>query len=205
MNSYGGDAVRTINVYISNFNFYYTTSIRTILNLHFVAMETEVSYTSDIQKLPYCDVAFLSPEIMLAHELSDANILNENISKIIVILSQKRFTIFPKNTKWILGIHHTPQDLLVLTEHILGIRQSDVDKHIMHYIAQSSFYRFTPRQQDVIKLMLKEVTPSRISTSLNISEKTVSSHKRSIMKKFNLNRPIDLFYWLKIYKKFYLS
>ncbi len=162
-----------------------------------------MSYTSDIQKLPYCDIAFLSPEIMLAHELSDVNILNYNMSKIIMIISQKRFAIFPKNAQWVLGVDHTPQDLVVLTEHILGIRLSDVDKHIVHSIVQSSYYHFTPRQRDVIKLMLKEETPSRISTSLNISEKTVSSHKRNIMKKFNLNRPIDLFYWLKIYKKFY--
>lgn len=54
----------------------------------------------------------------------------------------------------------------------------------------------THRQQQIMRLLAKGVTPAEISMQLNISIKTVSSHRGAVMKKFGFNRKIELYNWL---------
>lgn len=54
----------------------------------------------------------------------------------------------------------------------------------------------TDRQQQIMRLLAKGVTPAEISMQLNISIKTVSSHRGAVMKKFGFNRKIELYNWL---------
>ncbi len=52
------------------------------------------------------------------------------------------------------------------------------------------------RQRQIMRLLAKGVTPAEISMQLNISIKTVSSHRGAVMKKFGFNRKIELYNWL---------
>ncbi|QJU41461.1 response regulator transcription factor [Serratia marcescens] len=54
----------------------------------------------------------------------------------------------------------------------------------------------TYRQRQIMRLLAKGVTPAEISIRLNISIKTVSSHRGAVMKKFGFNRKIELYNWL---------
>ncbi|WP_230329022.1 LuxR C-terminal-related transcriptional regulator [Serratia sp. YC16] len=54
----------------------------------------------------------------------------------------------------------------------------------------------TSRQQQIMRLLAKGFTPAEISMRLNISIKTVSSHRGAVMKKFGFNRKIELYNWL---------
>lgn len=54
----------------------------------------------------------------------------------------------------------------------------------------------THRQQQIMRLLAKGVTPAEISMQLNISVKTVSSHRGAVMKKFGFNRKVELYNWL---------
>ncbi len=52
------------------------------------------------------------------------------------------------------------------------------------------------RQRQIMRLLAKGVTPAEISMQLNISIKTVSSHRGAVMKKFGFSRKIELYNWL---------
>ncbi|HAT4999475.1 TPA: LuxR family transcriptional regulator [Serratia marcescens] len=52
------------------------------------------------------------------------------------------------------------------------------------------------RQRQIMCLLAKGITPAEISARLNISVKTVSSHRGAVMKKFGFNRKIELYNWL---------
>lgn len=54
----------------------------------------------------------------------------------------------------------------------------------------------TYRQRQIMHLLAKGVAPADISMRLNISVKTVSSHRGAVMKKFGFNRKIELYNWL---------
>ncbi|MGL1812358.1 UNVERIFIED_CONTAM: LuxR family transcriptional regulator [Serratia marcescens] len=54
----------------------------------------------------------------------------------------------------------------------------------------------TSRQQQIMRLLAKGLTPADISVRLNISVKTVSSHRGAVMKKFGFNRKVELYNWL---------
>ncbi|HFF8453766.1 LuxR C-terminal-related transcriptional regulator [Serratia marcescens] len=54
----------------------------------------------------------------------------------------------------------------------------------------------TTRQRQIMRLLAEGLTPAEISMRLNISIKTVSSHRGAVMKKFGFNRKIELYNWL---------
>ncbi|MBE4976006.1 LuxR family transcriptional regulator [Serratia sp. X3] len=54
----------------------------------------------------------------------------------------------------------------------------------------------TVRQRQIMRLLSKGVSPADISVRLNISIKTVSSHRGAVMKKFGFNRKVELYNWL---------
>ncbi|WP_413713603.1 helix-turn-helix transcriptional regulator [Serratia marcescens] len=54
----------------------------------------------------------------------------------------------------------------------------------------------TGRQRQIMRLLAKGIAPADISARLNISIKTVSSHRGAVMKKFGFNRKIELYNWL---------
>ncbi|MBN5225169.1 helix-turn-helix transcriptional regulator [Serratia ureilytica] len=55
---------------------------------------------------------------------------------------------------------------------------------------------FSPRERSVITYLQKGKSQSQIAEKMNISVKTVHSHKRSVMKKMGLNRNYDFIMWL---------
>ncbi len=56
----------------------------------------------------------------------------------------------------------------------------------------SVFSRLTPREREILQLVAEGLTSEEIASRLFISVKTVSSHRRHIMKKLNLNSIAEL-------------
>lgn len=55
------------------------------------------------------------------------------------------------------------------------------------------------RQEKMIMCYLSwEMTPTAIARRLNVSIKTVSTHKRAVMKKMNFHRNAELYHWLRV-------
>lgn len=54
----------------------------------------------------------------------------------------------------------------------------------------------TARERDIMHCLSLEMRPAAISRYLNISTKTVSSHKATIMRKLGFSKNIELYHWL---------
>ncbi|MBL4701610.1 MAG: helix-turn-helix transcriptional regulator, partial [Phycisphaeraceae bacterium] len=50
----------------------------------------------------------------------------------------------------------------------------------------------TQRENEVLKLVMEGQTSREIASHLHRSEKTIQLHRANIMKKFNVNRVVDL-------------
>lgn len=56
---------------------------------------------------------------------------------------------------------------------------------------------FTPREVDIIKLVLDEYTSSEIAGELNLSQATVDTHRKNINRKSETNTPLGLSKFLR--------
>lgn len=56
--------------------------------------------------------------------------------------------------------------------------------------------KISQREREVLLAIAAEIPPSQIAKRLNISAKTVSSHKLTAMHKLGFNRTHDLYHWL---------
>ena len=57
---------------------------------------------------------------------------------------------------------------------------------------QSMIQTLTPRESEVLALVMEGQTSREIATALHRSEKTIQLHRANIMKKFNVRRVVDL-------------
>ena len=55
---------------------------------------------------------------------------------------------------------------------------------------------FTRRETEILRYLARGISNGAVARFLQISEKTVSAHKRNIMSKLNMIRPAELNYWL---------
>ena len=59
-------------------------------------------------------------------------------------------------------------------------------------IYDSSYISLTSREQEVLRLLAENLTAKEIGDKLFISPKTVDNHRSNIMRKLDLQRPLDL-------------
>lgn len=57
-------------------------------------------------------------------------------------------------------------------------------------------HNLTRRETEILRYLARGISNGGVARFLNISEKTVSAHKRNIMTKLNMVRPAELNYWL---------
>lgn len=59
-------------------------------------------------------------------------------------------------------------------------------------VAQPKINVLSPREKEVLSLITKGHTTQRIAEILHLSVHTINSHRKSILKKFNLKSPVEL-------------
>ena len=84
--------------------------------------------------------------------------------------------------------------------------QDFISKNLTNYLIKnyrdgnqtnSILNRLTDRETQVLKSLIEGLTQQQISNQLNLSIKTISTYKRSIMTKFNVNNEIELLKFCK--------
>ncbi|HGM6909625.1 TPA: LuxR C-terminal-related transcriptional regulator [Serratia marcescens] len=58
--------------------------------------------------------------------------------------------------------------------------------------------QLTPQEKTVMQYLRWEMTPTTIARCLKVSIKTVSTHKRAVMKKMHFQRDAELYHWLRL-------
>lgn len=94
-----------------------------------------------------------------------------------------------------LSRHSRPQMLLALVDEVLKVQGEPVPPALCPCCMSLSL---TEREVEVMRYMSWELTPKSLPRYLNISHKTVSSHKRAVMRKLGFRRNAELYHWLRL-------
>lgn len=183
-----------VKIIIADTNIYFAEGVRSLLTYHLNNHGMSVLFINDLNHLPFADLAFISLEMLPV--FNSNNMYHNMPQKNVLLTSNLNLVTVPRGIGWFFHRSHTQRDLLELTDVILDIKYSDVDKYDISQSVSSSMERLTKREEQVIILISKGISHARISKIMNIKTKTVSSHKRNAMKKFNLSNTIDLHFWI---------
>jgi len=127
------------------------------------------------------------------------NINNYKQIKIIVLTSFKKLSLFKK--LYSIGIDgylskNTSQfELFKAISHIISNEkyyESNIYNAFLKADSSSEDLDFTPREIDVLKLILDEKTTSEIAIALEISPYTVEGHRKNLLQKTNSKNVVGL-------------
>jgi DNA-binding NarL/FixJ family response regulator len=76
--------------------------------------------------------------------------------------------------------------------HLPAITQSALVKEWLNHGDQAPRDPLTPREQDVVKLIAEAYTNRQIGEILNVSEKTVESHRANVLAKLGMRDRVEL-------------
>lgn len=95
----------------------------------------------------------------------------------------------------ILYRHQSVSTILQLIENTLYSQQLPPEE--MQQTAKICLHEpLTPREQEVLFHLKQGKAHASVASCMGIKEKTISSHKRSAMKKLNFRRTSELFHWM---------
>ncbi|CAI1725651.1 TPA: LuxR C-terminal-related transcriptional regulator [Serratia fonticola] len=189
---------RHLTIFSSDQNTYFTYGMGLILDEHFSEKEISMNFTTDINNYRSADIAFIPanstesrlPQILCSWMKISCPILfivaDSNLEMIIKTpISKRKYHFFSKN-----------QSIETLKQQIDNALQQDE-------LLQNVPLRFSPRQYltareiEIMQCIITGMKLGHIAQKLNISVKTVSHHKRNVMRKLNFKRNAELFYWLQ--------
>ncbi|KMV68200.1 LuxR family transcriptional regulator [bacteria symbiont BFo1 of Frankliniella occidentalis] len=75
-------------------------------------------------------------------------------------------------------------------------QQQDIRNIFIPTCSIRSENNLTRRETEILRYLARGISNGGVARFLQISEKTVSAHKRNIMSKLNMIRPAELNYWL---------
>ncbi|CAI1946165.1 MULTISPECIES: helix-turn-helix transcriptional regulator [Serratia] len=87
-----------------------------------------------------------------------------------------------------------PQAVLTLVEE--GLRTTEGDEASTALCSYCTSLALTEREREVMRCLSQTRPLKRLHLHLNISPKTISSHKRTVMRKLGFRRNIELYHWL---------
>ncbi|MCX7820846.1 MAG: LuxR C-terminal-related transcriptional regulator [Brevinematales bacterium] len=176
-----------------------------IENIPFAIIEVNKNFT----------INFLNQHAMSLFQLTDYN--NLNLSSFLNEKELKKLNFAFKNKSELLVLNfqnNRKENLILLSklsflfknEELVSVKITSID--IQDVISKSTFsdekffveYNISPREQEVLKLLIKGNRIKEISNKLFIAESTVKDHLNSIYSKFNVKNKFELFERLKEYQ-----
>ncbi|CNI19950.1 response regulator transcription factor [Yersinia mollaretii] len=188
---------RKLRILIVDQNNFFVEGLKHAIKKHCLAKGMSVIFMSQKLSHPTANLIFWAPSDPT--NLVPVGLQGEgnNKSQLIMVISQQEINSVKHQTPWVFYRNQSLGTLLALVDQALKAsaikgnkKESEKQRDISHLNI------LTRRQKQVIRYVSEGVCPSKIADNLQIHEKTVSSHKRSAMKRLQLNKTTDLYYWL---------
>lgn len=190
--------LHTVNILVIDPNRYFAEGLRLLLNRYFSRRNINVTYIDKNACKNGADLVFMAMN-------SGANILQRyglsSISRHCVFMIKERhqarlkYSAFVKLTAGVLSREQNADAVLTLLElFMLRQHKPKSETSVAGPVTRRSTLTF--REYEIMRHLHVGMNNHAISRLLNISEKTVSSHKRSAMRKLNISRNSELHYWL---------
>lgn len=188
--------VRTIEVFISDKDTFFTDGLSRSLINHLEGYGFTLTFTNNLSLMAFADIIFLTKDCISSFRPSDFHTLEGCVSKSVFVTSDYSVTPAFLSVKWVLYRRTGVSDMLSLVDYILGITKNDVSDYALGACSRPYLTGLSPRQRQVMWLYSQGFTQKKISYILGIDVRTVSCHKRTLMKQYQLTCNADLRNWL---------
>lgn len=176
------------NIYILVRDFYFSLGLKFVLSEYFEGEGKNVRFINE-DELSMADVIFCEQSNSMLY------FAGRNLKKNVVVF----FLAEKENRQLVWRLSSFQQVLskkMCLQEFYLFWGLLWRERLICKRHISSPEEQLTSRQQQIMRLLAEGLTPAEISMRLNISIKTVSSHRGAVMKKLGFNRKVELYNWL---------
>jgi DNA-binding NarL/FixJ family response regulator len=191
----------TLTILLSDQNRYFTEGLRQSLFGYFSGLGIKVNITENLLYKYTADVIFLSA---VTHE----NTIPLEIYQRFFSPRQCVFIIEESNQQMVLGDIEKGErirtisrklpvsNILALLEAMLTSIDQVTEPQTVLVDRDLTNNTLSAREYEVMRYLSLGINPGAVGRHLKISEKTVSAHKRTVMRKLNLIKNIELNYWL---------
>ncbi|WP_145566856.1 helix-turn-helix transcriptional regulator [Yersinia aleksiciae] len=187
---------RKLRILIVDPNQFFVTGLQHAIKNHCLAKGISVVFTYQQLSRPVANLIFWAPSepmnLMPLGLLTNSN----RSSRLIMIMPQQKAHLVQHHAPWVFYRHQCLNTLLALIDRTLMTTTISSKKEVEKRSDRSPLDLLTRRQKEIIRYVSEGMSPNKIANNLNIHEKTVSSHKRSAMKRLQLSRTADLYHLL---------
>lgn len=181
----------SLSISIKEDNYYLATGIKYALLQHFSAYSLDVRVNSE-SDTESCDIAIFSPKYLNATNSAPPRSMLIVLSPCVKIRAKLLYehSVF---------CHYQPiSQLMGIIEQLLK-GKSDAQRHSAKNKMRSDNHTpyLTPRQHEVVELLSQGLSIQRIAVLLNVSNKSVSYTKRTLMNKLELQNLAELHRWMQ--------
>ncbi|MBU5412420.1 response regulator transcription factor [Serratia ureilytica] len=185
---------KVIRVCIQDTNRFFALGIQHILLSHFQLQGLGVCFVSEKESvgadLVFCSVPTKGWPLQLClHSESEKTVF----IAIRATKSEKVTKCFRERGSLWRRAH--PGALLTLVKEGMNVQENPVASECCPCCMSQAL---TKREREVMHCMSWELTPKTLQQYLNISPKTVSAHKRAVMRKLGFRRNSELYHWLRL-------
>ncbi|HEJ8024887.1 TPA: response regulator transcription factor [Serratia liquefaciens] len=191
----------SITVLLSDKNRFFIDGLQQVLEIYFHSKNVNVRFTENTFEYRTADIIFLAAnpsESTLPHYLySQAKaccplvfLIEEERGSTPVANSASRmkFTYISRNK--------SVEALFEAIERVIFSKIIQNKRNRCSFNNASRLAKFSTREYEVIHYLSLGLPNISISRKLNLSEKTISQHKRNAMRKLNFKRNAELHFWL---------
>ncbi|MFI8415328.1 response regulator transcription factor [Serratia sp. NPDC078593] len=188
----------TVTILLIDNDRYFAEGLRQGISQYFNQRGINTLFTRNIAYKNHADIAFVAKE--LGRKMGYGYTFScPSRQRVFLINDHYHAQIYPsrlskENTVFI-SRSQSLESLLYLLDQALLIQEkmgtpSEPDTHTVNPPI------LTRREYQVMRHLLTGMNNHAIGLQLNMSEKTVSAHKRAAMRKLNISQNIELNYWL---------
>ncbi len=193
-------SINKITVIINDKNKFYVEGLKCCLTEYFAIRNIQVNFTHCIFTR-HARLAFLATEALSVANTHNLNYrLNSGSLAVFILRDRQSDTELPVRRSQLLTRFPTLYRNQSIDKVLESVEQQMVlaaeESSPAPLSLAGSLHKLTKREIEILRFLARGVSNGSIARFLNISEKTVSAHKRNIMTKLNMVRPAELSYWL---------
>jgi DNA-binding CsgD family transcriptional regulator len=187
---------KIITVCIQDANRFFALGVQQLLLTYFQRLGQGVHFV-DAQQAARADLVFCSVRQGWPLQLCRHGVPGRPVAPVFIAVRavQDEKTTRCLREQGSLWRRARPQALLALVERGVKALDNPVPPALCPCCTSLAL---TAREREVMRCMSWAVAPKSLPRYLNISHKTVSGHKRAVMRKLGFRRNAELYHWLRL-------
>jgi DNA-binding CsgD family transcriptional regulator len=183
-----------VKVLIVDPDRFFAAGLQHAIKAHFQARDIPVLFMGHLLSYPLADLIFWAPGYP-ATEMPTGLLTGHKRSRVILLMSQQRPHLAAYCMPRVFYRHQDCTQLASLIEISIDIA-AGAPIHTVTDANAVLLATLSPRQREVMCYVSQGLRLHDIAALLHINKKTVSTHKRTAMRRLQLERTTDLHHWL---------